>query len=104
MTTVGSAACTTDSWNASGFLTCNIAVAFTTFDSDKASHVKIRAFARRATQRDIRDTPDTTRRPRSRRDGMGTPLASEEIRGYFAGLLNQCVETPAPRRARGPGG
>src|SRR5437879_4194935 len=99
MTTVGSAACTTDSWNASGFLTCNIAVAFTTFESDKASHVKIRAFARRATQRDIRDTPDTTRRSRSRRDGMGTPIASEEIRGYFAGLLKQVEATYAVARA-----
>src|SRR5437879_5088732 len=99
MTTVGSAACTTDSWNASGFRTCNIAVAFTTFESDKASHVKIRASARHAAQRHIRDTPDTTRRSRARRDGMGSPIVSEEVRGYFAGLLKQVEATYAVARA-----
>src|SRR3989441_2119105 len=99
MTTVGSAACTTDSWNASGFRTCNIVVAFTTFESDKASHVKIRPSARHAAQRHIRDTPDTTRRSRARRDGMGSPIVSEEVRGYFAGLLKQVDATYAVARA-----
>src|SRR2546426_3131945 len=99
MTTVGSAACTTDSWNASGFLTCNIAGAFTTFESDKASHVKIRASARHATQRHIPGTPDTARLSRSRRDGMGTPVAGEEVRAYFAGLLKQVEATYAIARA-----
>src|SRR3989442_4532815 len=79
MTTVGSAACTTDSWNASGFRTCNIVVAFTTFESDKASHVKIRPSARHAAHRHIRDTPDTTRRSRARQAGMGSPIVSENV-------------------------
>src|SRR5207244_2209959 len=90
---------TTDSWNASGSLTCNIAAALTTFEGDKASHVKIRGFACDATQRHIRGTPDTARRSRSRRDGMGTPVVSEEIRAYCAGLLKQVEATYAVARA-----
>src|SRR5207249_1393144 len=71
----------------------------TTFEGDKASHVKIRGFACDATQRHIRGTPDTARRSRSRRDGMGTPVVSEEIRAYFAGLLKQVEATYAVARA-----
>src|SRR5207244_10697192 len=55
--------------------------------------------ARPTTQRHRRDTSDTTGPARSRRDGMGTPIASEEIRGYFAGLLKQVEATYAVARA-----
>src|SRR2546427_5251748 len=99
MTTVGSFACTTASWNASGSWPCNIADAFTTSEGDKASHTKIRGSAGEATQRHIPGTPDTARRSRSRRDGMGTPVAGEEVRAYFAGLLKQAEATSAVARA-----
>src|SRR3989454_800596 len=99
MTTVGSFACTTDSWNASGLLTCNIADAFTTSEGDKASHVKFGVSGKDPTKRHIRGTRDPARRSRSRRDGMGTPVVSEEIRAYFAGLLKQVQATYAIARA-----
>src|SRR5947199_2688992 len=61
--------------------------------------MKMRGSARDATQRHMRGTPDTARRSRSRRDGMCTPVVSEEVRAYFAGLLKQVQDTYAIARA-----
>src|SRR2546425_131512 len=47
----------------------------------------------------MRVAPDRARRSRSRRDGMGTPVVSEEVRAYFAGLLKQVEATYAVARA-----
>src|SRR5256714_5199652 len=59
MTTVGSAACRTDSCKASGSRACNILLAFTPSEGDKASHVEFRGSAFAPTQRHIRGPPDT---------------------------------------------
>src|SRR2546425_4078334 len=59
MTTVGSVAWMTDFWKASGSRTCNILLAFTPSEGDKASHVEFRGSAFAPTQRHIRGPPDT---------------------------------------------
>src|SRR3989442_10773425 len=59
----------------------------------------MRAAARHPTKRHIRAPRAATRRWRSRRDGMGSRVASEEVRGYFAGLLKQVEATYAVARA-----
>src|SRR6267143_2208431 len=104
MTTVGLVACTTVSWKATGSRTCNIVRAFTSSEDDKASHVEFHGSAFARTQRHIRGPPDTRPSFVHRRDGMGSPVVSEEVRLYFQGLASQVEATYAVARAARAGG
>src|SRR5438309_1261414 len=89
----------TVSWNASGSRTCNIVRAFTSSEGDKASPVEFRGSACARTQRHIRGPPDTRPSFDHRRDGMGSPVVSEEVRSYFQGIASQVEATYAVARA-----
>src|SRR5438132_1257380 len=89
----------TVSWNASGSRTCNIVHAFTSSEGDKASPVEFRGSACARTQRHIRGLPDTRPSFDHRRDGMGSPVVSEEVRSYFQSLASQVDATYAVARA-----
>src|SRR2546422_8796698 len=89
----------TVSWNASGSRTCNIVQAFRSSESDKASPVEFRGSACARTQRHIRGPPDTRPSFDHRRDGMGSPVVSEEVRSYFQGLASLVDATYAVARA-----
>src|SRR5438128_466517 len=94
----------TVSWNASGSRTCNIVHAFTSSEGDKASPVEFRGSACARTQRHIRGLPDTRPSFDHRRDGMGSPVVSEEVRSYFQSLASQVDATYAVARAARAGG
>src|SRR5437870_3116537 len=89
----------TVSWNASGSRTCNVVHAFTSSEGDRASPVEFRGSACARTQRHIRGLPDTRPSFDHRRDGMGSPVVSEEVRSYFQSLASQVDATYAVARA-----
>src|SRR2546429_1410465 len=89
----------TASWNASGSRTCNIVHALTSSEGDKASPVEFRGSACARTQRHIRGRPDTRPSFDHRRDGMGSPVVSEEVRSYFQSLASLVDATYAVARA-----
>src|SRR5438309_7774348 len=89
----------TVSWNASESRTCNIVHALTSSEGDKASPVEFRGSACARTQRHIRGPPDTRPSFDHRRDGMGSPVVSEEVRSYFQSLASLVDATYAVARA-----